>query len=166
MGIMAQAIIRKAVPQVIQKVGVKAGVIQKVGVKAGVKPVVKQEGFQVVDVNTIDFLESGRGGGREADPAVEKLLASAFTLEIGQAIKIPIALRTMREIESANGNKSEIHQYKGAQTLSKRAAKTKDTENPYRFRTRRDKSGNMWLFRVEPLAEAVAVEVSEDEVEA
>jgi len=147
------AIFKKPVPAVVQKAGVKTGA--KVGV-----PVV--DGFKVTDINTIDFLESGRGGGKPADPAVERLLTKAFTLEIGQGIKVPVTMRTMKEIVSANGNKAELHSYKGAQTLSKRAGKTKDSENPYRFRTRRDKSGNLWLFRAEPVAEPVAVEGVEE----
>ena len=74
---MAQQIVRKAVP----------AVIQKQVVKAGVKPVVKQaEGFQVMDISSIEFLSSGRGGGKPMDPAVQKLIDKAMTLEIGQGI--------------------------------------------------------------------------------
>lgn len=145
---------KQVIPPVTHKVGLK------VAAKAGIAVA---DGFKVTDISTIDFLESGRGGGVAADPAVERLIAKAFTLEISQGIKVPVSMRTMKVIESKNGNKAELHSYKGAQTLSKRAGKTKDSENPYRFRTRRDKSGNLWLFRAEPLAEPVPVEGVEEE---
>ena len=144
MGIMAQAIIRKAVPQVVQKAGVKAGV----------KPVVKQAtGFEVMDINNIEFLASGRGGGKPMDPAVQRLIDKALTLEIGQGIKIPTSMRLQRTINGNNGATSVLHTYKGAQSLSK-----KSKANEMRFRTRRDVNENLWLFRVELLETAVPVE--------
>jgi hypothetical protein len=130
----------------------------KVGVKTGVKVA---DGFQVMDMSSIEFLASGRGGGKPMDPAVARLIEKALTLDIGQGIKVPVALRVQRNITGQNGVTSELHTYKGAQSLSKRVANSKHTDNPFRYRTRRDTAGNLWLFRVEPLPETVEVEVQE-----
>lgn len=129
---MAQ-VIRKAIPAVVQKT-------------AG-KPVVKQaEGFQVMNIANIEFLASGRGGGKPMDPAAQKLIDKAMTLQVGQGIKVPVSMRIERSITGKNGVTSTLHTYKGAQSLSK-----KSKENDIRFRTRRDVANNLWLFRVEPL---------------
>ena len=144
---MAQ-VIRKAVPAVIQKAAVKP-----TG-KLVVKPT---EGFQVVSIDSIEFLASGRGGGKPMNPAVAKLIDKALTLEIGQGIKVPVAMRVQRNITGQNGVTSELHTYQGAQSLSK-----KSKAEGMRYRTRRDTAGNLWLFRVEPLPEAVEVEVTEE----
>jgi len=143
---MAQ-VIRKAVPAVVQKAAVKPMV------KAAVKPA---EGFQVTDISTIEFLTSGRGGGKPMNPAVAKLIDKALTLEIGQGIKIPVSMRVQRNITGQNGVISELHTYQGAQSLSK-----KSKAEGMRYRTRRDTTGNLWLFRVEPLPENVEVTVEE-----
>lgn len=116
-------------------------------VKAAVKPVTKvHDSYQVVDVDSIEFLSSSRGGGKPMDPATAKLIDKALTLKIGQGIKIPAAMRQEREIvNSTTGVKSILYTYQGAQSLNKRAA-----VNGLRFRTRRDVSENLWLFSVEP----------------
>jgi len=129
-------------------------------VKAAVKPVAKAaskpmgkvaDGFQVVSVESIDFLETTRGGGgKPMDPATAKLIEKALTLQIGQGIKVPIALRIERPIKnSTTGVESILYTYKGAVSLSKRV-----NPDEIRFRTRRDKTGNLWLFAVEPFTEA------------
>lgn len=109
------------------------------------KKAVAVDGFQVVNIDTIEFLSSGRGGGKPMDPAVAKLVEKALSLQVGQGIKVPVNMRIEREINGANG-KSVLHTYKGAPSLSKRAK-----ANDMRFRTRRDVSNNLWLFRVEPI---------------
>lgn len=126
------AIFKKPVPAVVHK--------------AAVKPVTKpvSDGFQVVSIDSIEFLSSGRGGGKPMDPAVARLIDKAFTLQIGQGIKVPVALRTERVINGKNG-KSVLKTYHGAQSLSKRSA-----ASGMRFRTRMDVSENLWLFRAEP----------------
>jgi hypothetical protein len=111
-------------------------------VKSATKPL---DGFQVVSIDTIEFLPSGRGGGKPMDPATQKLVDKALSLQIGQGIKIPVNMRLQREINGANG-KSVLHTYKGAQSLSKKAK-----AGDMRFRTRRDVNDNLWLFRVEPI---------------
>jgi len=113
--------------------------------KVTTKPATKVDGFQVVDIDSIEFLPSGRGGGKPMDPAVQRLVDKALSLRVGQGIKVPVNMRLEREINGANG-KSILHTYKGAQSLSK-----KSKANDMRFRTRRDVSNNLWLFRVEPL---------------
>lgn len=134
-------VIRKPVPPTVHK--------------AGVKPAVKQaDGFQVMDIANIEFLSSGRGGGKPMDPAVAKLIDKALTLQIGQGIKVPVNMRVQRTITGKNGAVSELHTYKGAQSLSKKSA-----EHDMRFRTRRDVANNLWLFRVEPI---VVTEVAEE----
>ena len=143
---MAQ-VIRKVVPAVIQKAPVKPVM------KGAVKPA---EGFQVVSIDSIEFLASGRGGGKPMNPAVAKLIDKALTLEIGQGIKIPVSMRVQRNITGQNGVTSELHTYQGAQSLSK-----KSKVAGMRYRTRRDTTGNLWLFRVEPLPESVEVTVEE-----
>ena len=136
---MAQVIRRPvAVPPTVHKAGVKPVVA-----KPTVKPT---EGFQVVSIDSIEFLPSGRGGGKPMDPAVAKLIDKAMSLQIGQGIKVPLTLRQQRTINGKNGAVSELHTYKGAQSLSK-----KSLANDMRFRTRRDVSNNLWLFRVEPI---------------
>lgn len=122
-------------------------VIKKNVVKATVKPVAKiNDGFQVVDVDSIDFLSTSRGGGKPMDPATQKLIDKALTLKIGQGIKIPTAMRQERKIvNSQTGAESILYTYQGAQSLNKRAA-----SHDIRFRTRRDTAGNLWLFAVEP----------------
>jgi hypothetical protein len=137
----------KTVPKVLAKP------IAKVGVKTGLKVA---DGFQVVNVDSIEFLTSGRGGGKPMDPAVARLIEKALTLEVGQGIKVPVAMRIQRNITGQNGVTSELHTYKGAQSLSK-----KSKANDMRYRTRRDTANNLWLFRVEPLPESVPVEVTE-----
>lgn len=151
------AAIIRSVPKVIGKQVV-------VGVKQGMKQVVKPAtGYEVVDMNSIEFLASGRGGGKPMNPAVAKLIEKAFSLSIGQALKVPVTLRTQKQITNATtGKSSEIHSYQGAQSLSKKAGHTLETENPYRFRTRRDVNNNLWLFRVEPL---ITTEVTVEEEE-
>lgn len=118
--------------------------------KAAVKVAPKAaEGFQVVSVDSIEFLSSSRGGGKPMNPAVQKLVDKALTLQIGQGIKIPAAMRQEREIvNSATGAKSILYTYQGAPSVNKRAS-----ANGLRFRTRRDVAGNLWLFAVEPLTE-------------
>jgi len=140
-------VIRKPVPAVVQKAAVKAVV------KAGVKVA---DGFQVMDISNIEFLTSGRGGGKPMNPAVAKLIDKALTLEVGQGIKIPVSMRVQRNITGQNGMTSELHTYQGAQSLSK-----KSKAEGMRYRTRRDTTGNLWLFRVEPLPESVEVTVEE-----
>ena len=134
------AVFKKPVPAVVYK--------------AAVKPVVKpiSDGFQVVSIDSIEFLASGRGGGKPMNPAVARLIEKALTLEIGQGIKIPIALRIEKQIPNANGVTSTLHTYKGAQTLSK-----KSKAYGLRFRTRRDVSNNLWLFSAAPLATPLIV---------
>jgi hypothetical protein len=124
-------------------------------VKGSVKPVAKvADGFQVVSVDSIDFLSSSRGGGKPMNPATAKLIEKALTLQIGQGIKIPVAMRTEREIvNSSTGSKSILYTYQGAPSLNKRAS-----ANGMRFRTRRDVSGNLWLFAVEPYTEEQVAE--------
>jgi hypothetical protein len=142
--------ILKTIPKVLAK--------QVVGVKPGMKQGVKvADGFQVMDISNIEFLASGRGGGKPMNPAVAKLIDKALTLEVGQGIKVPVAMRVQRNITGQNGVTSELHTYQGAQSLSK-----KSKAEGMRYRTRRDTSGNLWLFRVEPLPEAVEVEVTEE----
>jgi hypothetical protein len=127
-------------------------------VKAAVKPVAKvADGFQVVSVDSIEFLSSSRGGGKPMDPATAKLIDKALTLQIGQGIKIPAAMRQEREIvNSTTGVKSVLYTYKGAPSLNKRAI-----ANGMRFRTRRDVAGNLWLFAVEPYTEEQIAEREE-----
>ena len=133
--------IKKAVPAIVKQ-----------GVKQIGKPVVKQaDGFQVMDISTIEFLASGRGGGKPMNPAVQRLIDKALTLEVGQGIKVPVTLRQERTITGANNVTSTLHTYQGAQSLSKRSKASLETDNPMRFRTRRDTANNLWLFRVEPL---------------
>lgn len=146
---MAQ-LTRKAVP----------AVVHKAGVKAGVKPAIVADGFKVVDISTLEFLTSGRGGGKPMDPAVAKLIDKALTLQVGQGIKIPLSMRIQRTITGKNGAVSELHTYKGAQSLSKRSL-----EQGMRFRTRRDTANNLWLFRVEPVVTTPVEEVEEEETE-
>lgn len=142
-----------AIMKTIQKKAVPAVVT-----KAGIKPIVKQaEGFQVMDISNIEFLSSGRGGGKPMDPAVQKLIDKALTLEIGQGIKVPVNMRIERTITGQNGASSTLHTYKGAQSLSKKSA-----AHEMRFRTRRDTANNLWLFRVEPLV-VTEVTVQEEE---
>lgn len=140
---------------IIKKVvaGKQAVQTQKAGVKPASKPL---DGFQVVSIDTIEFLPSGRGGGKPMDPAVQRLVDKALSLKIGQGFKVPTNMRMERVINGSNGAQSTLHTYKGAQSLSKKA-KSQDM----RFRTRRDVSNNLWLFRVEPL---IVSEVTEEEV--
>ena len=118
------------------------------------KPVVKSvakvnDGYQVVSMDSIEFLSTGRGGGKPMDPATQKLIDKALTLQIGQGIKIPANLRVERAItNSKTGVTATLYTYKGAQSLGKKA---KDAG--LRFRTRRDVTGNLWLFAAEPLPE-------------
>lgn len=138
---------------VIRKVGAQVKqVVGKQVVKSATKPL---DGFQVVSIDSIEFLPSGRGGGKPMDPATQKLVDKALSLQIGQGIKVPVNMRLEREINGQNG-KSILHTYKGAQSLAKKAK-----ANEMRFRTRRDVSNNLWLFRVEPL---IVSEVLEEEV--
>jgi len=130
----------------------KTAQVIKPAVKGSVKPVAKvADGFQVVSVDSIDFLETTRGGGgKPMDPATARLIEKALTLQIGQGLKVPTAMRIERKIvNSTTGAESILYTYKGAISLSKRV-------NPeeIRFRTRRDKTGNLWLFAVEPFTEA------------
>jgi hypothetical protein len=115
---------------------------------------VQEAGFKVVDIDSIEFLPSSRGGGKPMDPATLRLISAALELEIGQGFKIPANMRVEREINGKNG-KSTLYTYKGAVSLSKKAA-----ANDMRFRTRRDVQQNLWLFRVEPLE--VQEEVTEE----
>lgn len=144
---MATVTARKPVAQVQT-----ARKVVQTGKAVAHKPVA--DGFAVVSIDTIDFLPSGRGGGKPMDPAVQKLVDKALSLQIGQGFKVPQSMRLNREIKGANGT-STLYTYKGAPSLSKRA-KAQDM----RFRTRRDTAQNLWLFRVEPLE---YVEVAEEE---
>jgi len=119
--------------------------------KAVVKKSVVSSGYQIVDIDTIEFMPSGRGGGRAMDPATATLIEHALKLKIGQGFKVPASLRIQREINGVNG-KSVLYTYKGAPALSRRAK----TQN-MRYRTRRDTAGNLWLFRATPLEVSEAV---------
>jgi len=151
-GVIMAQVIKRPIPAVVKQVAKPVSLFKTTG-----KPIVKQaEGFQVVSIDTIEFLASGRGGGKPMNPAVAKLIEKALTLEIGQGIKVPVSLRVQRNITGQNGVTSELHTYQGAQSLSK-----KSKANDMRFRTRRDTNNNLWLFRVEPL-EVVEVAVEEE----
>lgn len=130
----------------------KVAQVSKVAPKVAPKVATQRDGFQVVDVDNIEFLSTGRGGGKPMDPATAALVNKALSLSIGQAIKVPQELRIKRGINGANGQ-SVLHTYKGAQSLSKRSK-----AQGMRFRTRRDTAGNLWLFRVEPLEVAEQVQ--------
>jgi len=135
------AIFKKTVPV--------AKPVTKTVAKPATKVAAKNDGFQVVSVDSIEFLAGGGGGGKPMDPAVANLIEKALALEIGQAFKIPTAMRAERPIvNSTTGVESILYTYQGAQSLGKKAA-----QNGMRFRTRRDKAGNLWLFAVEPLTE-------------
>lgn len=144
------AVIKRPVPAVVKQVAKQVA-------KPVTKQVAKPEGFQVVSIDSIEFLPSGRGGGKPMDPAVAKLVDKALELEIGQGFKIPAAMRLERVITGQNGASSTLYTYKGAQSLSKKAK-----QNEMRFRTRRDTTGNLWLFRVEPIQYAEVAEVAEE----
>lgn len=138
-------VIRKPVPAQGKKVTATA-------VKSTAKPSI--DGFQIVSMDSIEFLPSGRGGGKPMDPAVQKLVDKALSLQIGQGFKVPASMRIQREIKnSTSGAVSTLFTYKGAPSLSKRA-KAQDM----RFRTRRDTAQNLWLFRVEPIEYVEATE--------
>jgi hypothetical protein len=142
-------VIRKPVPAIPHKVVGKAPVAKPVA-----KPV---EGYKVVSIDSIEFLPSGRGGGKPMNPAVAKLIEKAMSLEIGQGFIVPVSLRKERPITGANGVTSTLHTYDGAQSLSK-----KSKANDMRFRTRRDVNNNLWLFRVEPLPQYEEVAAEEE----
>lgn len=133
----------------------KASVATKAVVATKKVAPVQDAGYKVVDIDSIEFLPSARGGGKPMDPATAKLIDAAMGLGIGQGFKIPATLRVEREINGKNG-KSVLHTYKGAVALSKRAA-----AHGARYRTRRDVNQNLWLFRVEPLE--VADEATDSE---
>ncbi len=118
--------------------------------KAVKKAVAQSEDFKIMDISNVEFLSpGGGGGGRTVSPEVQKLIQAAMNLKVGQGFKIPDHLRISREINGKNG-KSVLYTYKGAATLMKRAKSAGK-----KFRTRRDVNQNLWLFRVEPLEEAV-----------
>lgn len=143
--------IRKPVPPVAAK---PTG---KVAVKPATKAV---DGFQVVSIDSIEFLPSGRGGGKPMDPAVAKLVEKALSLQEGQGFKIPQSMRTQREITSASGATSILYTYKGAPSVSKHAA-----ANEMTFKTRRDTQQNLWLFRVAYKPRNVSVPLTEEGAE-
>ena len=102
------------------------------------------EGADVVSIDEIELMPRAGGGGRGASPEVELLRSKARTLKIGQGFQIPVSLQVERKITSKNGE-STLYTYKGAAAI----AKLKEKEGKH-FRTRRDKQGRMYIFRVSP----------------
>jgi hypothetical protein len=126
----------------------------QVAVAKSANPIDLIHGAKVMDVSTIEFV--GREGGRSASPEVAALREKISELELGQGFIIPKGLRVDRKITNAStGVESTIRTYKGANTVSKFAK-----ANGVRYRSRLDKSGNLWIFRVEAL---VVVESDEEE---
>jgi hypothetical protein len=115
------ALIKKPVP------AVAARVAPKLPVKPATKPVVaKQDGFQVVDMSTIDLKpKSGGGGGKQLSPFAVKV----FSLEHGQGFKIS---------EERYGEKG-----KGIASIYAGAAR-----RGHKLRVRRDTNNQLWIFRV------------------
>ena len=118
------ATLTKVLPKVAQKV---APVAAKVAVKAPIKAPVAKDGLTVFSMENIQLVPKGGGGGGKAlGPFSEKCLS----LEIGQGIKI--------SDEKYNAGKGVASVYAGAKRRN------------IKLRVRRDVSGQLWLFRVEP----------------
>ena len=109
-------IIKKPVPQVVAKVAPK--VVAKVAPK---------DGYQVIDMSTIQLQpkSSGGGGGKALSPFAVKV----FSLENGQGFKIS---------EERYGDKG-----KGIASVYAGAARRN-----IKLRVRRDMNNQLWLFRV------------------
>jgi hypothetical protein len=121
--------------KVVAPVKVAAKVAAPVKTVAKVAPKVEAN-YEAYDMSDIVLVPKGGGGGGRA---LSPLANAAFSLEIGQGIKISDKLY--------NGGKGVASLYAGAKRRN------------IKLRTRRDNQGNMWLFRIEmPEVEEVVEE--------
>jgi len=124
----------KPVQKVVSKPAVHAPIKHTAPVKAVTKTAPKQEGFEVFDMNGIELVAKGGGGGRGMSPFAAKV----FSLENGQGFKI--------SDEKYNAGKGVASLYAGAKRRG------------IKLRVRRDTNGQLWLFRVTAEQEAEAAE--------
>lgn len=117
-------------------------VAPKVAPKVAGKPVAtvaKKDGFEVMDMSSIQLVPKGGGGGGKAlSPFAQKV----FALQNGQGFKI--------SEEKYNAGKGVASLYAGAKRRN------------IKLRVRRDINGQLWLFRVTEEEEAEAIARDEE----
>lgn len=125
-------IVKKPVPQVVKPAA--KPVVKPATVKATVKP----QGFEPVDMSTIQLVPKAGGGGKSLSPFATKV----FGLAHGTGFKIS-------EEQYGENGKKLASTYAGA---ARRGIK---------LRVRRDVNGQLWLFRVSEEEEISANEAKE-----
>lgn len=108
-----------------------------------------------IEADNIDWVQRAGGGGRGASPENQAVRDKADSLKIGQGFMVPKSMVVKREIKNANtGAVSTLYTFKGANLVHKLQGK--------KFRTKRDTSGNLYLFRVTPTVVHVEEEQAEE----
>ena len=131
------AVLKKPVPAVVKTAA------KPVAGKTAAKPVVKKpEGFEVMDMASIQLIPKGGGGGK----ALSAFSLKVFSFENGQGIKI--------SEELYKGGKGVASLYAGAKRRN------------IKLRVRKDVHGQLWLFRVTEEEEAEAIERAQARAEA
>ena len=117
-------------------------VAPKVAPKVAGKPVAtvaKKDGFEVMDMSSIQLVPKGGGGGGKAlSPFTQKV----FALQNGQGFKI--------SEEKYNAGKGVASLYAGAKRRN------------IKLRVRKDVNGQLWLFRVTEEEETEAIARDEE----
>ena len=103
--------------------------------KKPVATVAKKDGFEIMDMGSIQLVPKGGGGGGKA---LSPFAAKVFGLLNGQGIKI--------SEEKYNAGKGVASLYAGAKRRG------------IKLRVRKDVNGQLWLFRVSEEDEAEAIE--------
>lgn len=124
-----------AILKTVSKVAPK--VAQKIAPK--VATVAKKDGFEVMDMSSIQLVPKGGGGGGKA---LSPFAAKVFALQNGQGFKI--------SEEKYNAGKGVASLYAGAKRRN------------IKLRVRKDVNGQLWLFRVTEEEEAEAIARDEE----
>jgi hypothetical protein len=117
---------------------------------------ISRAGVINIEADNIDWVQRAGGGGRGASPENQAVRDKADSLKIGQGFVLPKGMVVKREIKNAStGAVSTLYTFKGANLVHKLQGK--------KFRTKRDTSGNLYLFRVTPTVLHVEGEQAEAE---
>lgn len=117
-------------------------VAPKVAPKVAGKPVAtvaKKDGFEVMDMSSIQLVPKGGGGGGKA---LSQFAQKVFSLQNGQGFKI--------SDEKYNAGKGVASLYAGAKRRN------------IKLRVRKDVNGQLWLFRVTEEEETEAIARDEE----
>jgi len=90
---------------------------------------------KVINMGGVEWV----GRTRRANPENQAIRDKAESLKVGQGFKVPKVMVISKKIKASNGQIYTLRTYKGYNLVRKIEGR--------KFSTRRDASGNMYLFR-------------------